>query len=92
MAKPVILAVDDDPQVLSAVVRDIRTHFGGAYSIVKAQSGAVGAIPMLFNVRNLMQIVRKQTRRYNVLTGKTYTAPTQDWKAKSPTLWIGLSA
>ncbi|MEA2682483.1 MAG: thioredoxin reductase [Chloroflexota bacterium] len=39
MAKPVILAVDDDPQVLSAIERDLRQHYRGDYRIVNAASG-----------------------------------------------------
>lgn len=39
MAKPVILAVDDDPQVLNAVERDLRANFRGDYRIIKANSG-----------------------------------------------------
>jgi thioredoxin reductase (NADPH) len=40
MAKPVILIVDDEPQVLNAVERDLRQHYRGDYSILKAGSGA----------------------------------------------------
>jgi thioredoxin reductase (NADPH) len=40
MTKPVILAVDDDVEVLNAVGRDLRDHFGREYRIVKANSGA----------------------------------------------------
>ncbi len=40
MAKPVILSVDDDPQVLNAVERDLRHHFQKDYRILKAASGA----------------------------------------------------
>ncbi len=40
MAKPVILTVDDEPQVLNAVERDLRKHYRGEYRIVKANSGA----------------------------------------------------
>jgi thioredoxin reductase (NADPH) len=40
MSKPVILTVDDEPQVLNAVERDLRRRFGGEYRIVKAASGA----------------------------------------------------
>ena len=40
MAKPVILTVDDEPQVLNAVERDLRQHYRGEYRIVKAGSGA----------------------------------------------------
>jgi thioredoxin reductase (NADPH) len=40
MAKPIILTVDDEPQVLNAVERDLRQHYRGNYRIVKAGSGA----------------------------------------------------
>lgn len=39
MAKPVILTVDDEPQVLNAIERDLRRHYRGDYRIVKASSG-----------------------------------------------------
>src|SRR5262245_43687683 len=40
MAKPVILTVDDDAEVLNAVGRDLRAHFATDYRIVRANSGA----------------------------------------------------
>ncbi|MGH2536639.1 MAG: FAD-dependent oxidoreductase [Candidatus Promineifilaceae bacterium] len=40
MSKPVILAVDDEPQVLNAVERDLRQHYAEDYQILKARSGA----------------------------------------------------
>lgn len=40
MAEPVILTVDDEPQVLNAVNRDLRQHYHGSYRIMKAGSGA----------------------------------------------------
>jgi thioredoxin reductase (NADPH) len=40
MARPVIMTVDDEPQVLNAVERDLRKHYGGEYRILKANSGA----------------------------------------------------
>lgn len=39
MVKPVILTVDDEPQVLNAVARDLRSHFRSDYRIVSAGSG-----------------------------------------------------
>ncbi len=39
MAKPVILAVDDEEQVLNAVERDLRGRFASEYRIAKALSG-----------------------------------------------------
>ena len=40
MTKPIILTVDDEPQVLNAIERDLRQHYHGDYRIVKATSGA----------------------------------------------------
>jgi response regulator RpfG family c-di-GMP phosphodiesterase len=39
MAKPVILTVDDDPEVLQAVARDLRQQYGSGFRIVRADSG-----------------------------------------------------
>lgn len=39
MAKPAILAVDDDAEVLRAVERDLRRNYGENYRILKADSG-----------------------------------------------------
>ncbi len=39
MAKPIIMTVDDEPQVLNAVERDLRKHYRSDYRIVKAGSG-----------------------------------------------------
>ena len=40
MSKPVLLTVDDDPEVLNAIERDLRHHFRADYRVVKASSGA----------------------------------------------------
>jgi len=40
VSKPVIVAVDDDPQVLAAVARDLRRQYGESYRIVRAGSGS----------------------------------------------------
>ena len=39
MAKPTLMAVDDDAQVLRAVDRDLRQHYGDKYRILRAESG-----------------------------------------------------
>ncbi|MCH8911902.1 MAG: FAD-dependent oxidoreductase [Chloroflexi bacterium] len=41
MPAPTILCVDDEPQVLNAIERDLRSQYGSEYRIVKAGSGAV---------------------------------------------------
>ena len=42
MAKPAILTVDDDPEVLRSVERDLRKRYGAEYRILRADSGAAG--------------------------------------------------
>jgi thioredoxin reductase (NADPH) len=37
--KPVILAVDDEPAVLSAIARDLRKEYGADYRVLRAGSG-----------------------------------------------------
>ncbi len=39
MSKPVLLVVDDDPQVLAAVRRDLRAKYRESYMVVSASSG-----------------------------------------------------
>ena len=39
MAKPVLLTVDDDPDVLRAVERDLRRQYGERYRVLRADSG-----------------------------------------------------
>lgn len=40
MAKPVLMAVDDDAEVLRAVERDLRKHYAERYRVLRADSGA----------------------------------------------------
>jgi thioredoxin reductase (NADPH) len=37
--KPVLLTVDDDPNVLRAIERDLRQHYGNRFRILKIESG-----------------------------------------------------
>ncbi|MBW4639640.1 MAG: FAD-dependent oxidoreductase [Gloeocapsa sp. UFS-A4-WI-NPMV-4B04] len=39
MAKPVIMTVDDDPEVLQAVARDLRRAYGDRFRVIRADSG-----------------------------------------------------
>ena len=53
MAKPVILTVDDDAEVLRAVERDLRRKYSEQYRVLRADSGQ-GALEIVreLNVRN----------------------------------------
>jgi thioredoxin reductase (NADPH) len=39
MGKPVILTVDDEPEVLNSIERDLRQHYSDTYRVMKASSG-----------------------------------------------------
>src|SRR5215471_20779006 len=39
LAEPVILVVDDDPQVLAAIRRDLRSRYRSNYRVLAANSG-----------------------------------------------------
>jgi thioredoxin reductase (NADPH) len=39
MGKPVILAVDDDPEVSAAIARDLQRRYSSGYRVVRATSG-----------------------------------------------------
>ena len=39
MARPVILTIDDDPEVLRAIERDLRQRYSQNYRIMRAESG-----------------------------------------------------
>ncbi len=51
MVEPIILTVDDEPQVRNAVERDLRRQYGPDYRIIKAGSG----VEALETVRELKQ-------------------------------------
>jgi thioredoxin reductase (NADPH) len=42
MAKPTLLTVDDDPNVLKAIERDLRSRYGEKYRVLRANSGDSG--------------------------------------------------
>lgn len=39
MVKPIIMTVDDEPEVLNAIERDLRRQYGADYRIIKANTG-----------------------------------------------------
>ena len=42
MAKPILMTVDDDPEVLRAVERDLRRKYGSDYRVIRSESGLAG--------------------------------------------------
>jgi thioredoxin reductase (NADPH) len=53
MAKPILLTVDDDPDVLRAIERDLRSQYGGEYRVISSDGPEV-ALELLkgLKVRN----------------------------------------
>src|ERR1700732_580836 len=53
MAKPILLSVDDDPDVLRAIERDLRSKYGAEYRVIGSDSpdGALTLLKQL-KVRN----------------------------------------
>lgn len=50
MSRPAVLTIDDDPDVLRAVARDLRGRYGGDYQVLRADSGA-SALEVLEGLR-----------------------------------------
>ena len=56
MARPILLAVDDDPGVLEAVVQDLRRHYGAEYRVMRA-AGGQAALDTLVQLRERQEPV-----------------------------------
>lgn len=56
MQKPIILALDDDQQVLRAIVRDLRNQYAKEYKIVNTAS-AIEALEALTEMKNKNEVV-----------------------------------
>src|SRR6201987_3015670 len=50
MGKPILLTVHDDPAVLRAIKRDLRTQYGAEYRVVSSDS-PLGALDLLKGLR-----------------------------------------
>src|SRR5262245_63945269 len=70
MAKPIVMTVDDDPEVLAAIGRDLRHHYGHDYRIVAAASGreAIDAA-VQFKGRGMAVALFLVDQRMPVMTG-----------------------
>ncbi|GAB4581995.1 MAG: FAD-dependent oxidoreductase [Anaerolineales bacterium] len=75
MAKPIILTVDDEPQVLNAVNRDLRQYYKGEYRIIRASSGeeALDTVKQL-KQRNEMVALFLSDQRMPGMTGTQFLA------------------
>ena len=53
--RPVLLTVDDDAQVVRAIERDLRQHYGKRFRVLKAESGqkALQLIKQLIQLKSI---------------------------------------
>jgi thioredoxin reductase (NADPH) len=79
MAKPAILTVDDDPEVLQAVARDLRRQYGENFRILRADSGeaALDALKQL-KLRNDTVALMLVDQRMPQMTGVEFIEKAND--------------
>ncbi|HHP7231980.1 MAG TPA: FAD-dependent oxidoreductase [Xenococcaceae cyanobacterium] len=70
MAKPAILTVDDDLEVLNAIARDLRKQYGDRFRLIRASSGAsaIEALAQL-KLRNETVALLVSDQRMPAMTG-----------------------
>jgi len=56
MERPIILSIDDDPQVLRAISRDLKTMYGKEYKVLSTTS-ANEALEMLPDLKNSSDVI-----------------------------------
>ena len=56
MEKPIIFSIDDDPQVLRAISRDLKSKYGKEYKIISTES-ANEALDSLTDLKNSSSVV-----------------------------------
>jgi thioredoxin reductase (NADPH) len=73
MAKPVLLSVDDDSDVLRAIERDLRSRYGAEYRVIGSDSpdGALGLLKQL-KVRNDSVALLLADQRMPQMDGVTF--------------------
>ncbi len=79
MAKPILLSVDDDLDVLRAVERDLRSHYGANYRVLASDSpqGALDLLKQL-KVRNDSVALLLADQRMPKLDGVTFLQQARD--------------
>lgn len=84
MAKPIILTVDDDPEVLRAVERDLRKHFAENYRVMRAESGTAALeILRTLQKRNDAVALLLVDQRMPQMTGVAFLAAAKEFFPKA---------
>ena len=79
MTKPILLAVDDDSDVLNAIARDLRTRYGRDYRVLRAESGtaALGLLRELKERDNPVALLLSDQRMPG-MDGVTFLSQTME--------------
>lgn len=79
MPPPTIITVDDEPQVLNAVERDLRSHYGRECRIIKAGSGAEALeVTQQLKARNQAVAIFLADQRMPEMTGTEFLAQARE--------------
>jgi thioredoxin reductase (NADPH) len=80
MARPILLAVDDDVNVLEAVVQDLRRQYGAEYRVMRAASGQA-ALDTLAQVKAREEPVALllSDQRMPGITGVEFLERSREW-------------
>lgn len=79
MAKPIILTVDDEPQVLNAIARDLRGRYGKDYRIMPVNSGREAAtLVRQLRERNETVALFLSDQRMPEITGTDFLSAARD--------------
>lgn len=79
MSKPIIMTVDDEPEVLNAIERDLRKEYGSDYRVMKAQSGAEALETLkALRKRNDIVAILLSDQRMPGMTGTEFLAQASD--------------
>src|SRR5688572_6176435 len=84
MPNPILMTVDDEPEVLRAVERDLRRQYGADYRVLRAASGdeALAALPELKR-RNETVALFLADQRMPGLTGIDFLSKASDFFPKA---------
>jgi thioredoxin reductase (NADPH) len=84
MSKPVLLAVDDDNEVLRAVDRDLKQKYASEYRVLRAESGQVALDTLKqLKLRNETVALMLVDQRMPQMTGVAFLKETLDLYPKS---------
>ena len=80
MAKPTLMVVDDDPQVLRALTSDLKRTYGARYRVLAAESGGAGLeLARKVRLRNDEVALFLSDQRMPVMSGTAFLAQASEF-------------